>query len=83
MVGALLAEDLTDINLQDANGWAAIHWAVAVGATDVAKKLLAMGKRINRTLVNNKKQTSLHLAAREGDDEVTKLSPTCAFWYPL
>uniref|UniRef100_A0A8B9LFM0 Neurogenic locus notch homolog protein 1 n=1 Tax=Astyanax mexicanus TaxID=7994 RepID=A0A8B9LFM0_ASTMX len=60
-----------DINAIDDTGKSALHWAAAVNNVDATVVLLKNGA--NKDLQNNKEETPLFLAAREGSYETAKI----------
>jgi ankyrin repeat protein len=70
MVSLLLAHR-AKVNLRDARGWTALHWAIDRGYTDLVKVLLANKADVNA--MDNDGQTPLALAKEKGKKSVTKL----------
>uniref|UniRef100_A0A8C3XC95 Neurogenic locus notch homolog protein 1 n=1 Tax=Catagonus wagneri TaxID=51154 RepID=A0A8C3XC95_9CETA len=70
-----MLEDLigahADVNAVDDLGKSALHWAAAVNNVDAAVALLKSGA--NKDMQNNKEETPLFLAAREGSYETAKV----------
>ncbi|KAL8174551.1 UNVERIFIED_CONTAM: Neurogenic locus notch protein 1 [Gekko kuhli] len=70
-----MLEDLinchADVNAVDDLGKSALHWAAAVNNVDAAIVLLKNGA--NKDMQNNKEETPLFLAAREGSYETAKV----------
>uniref|UniRef100_A0A8D2LRZ6 Neurogenic locus notch homolog protein 1 n=1 Tax=Varanus komodoensis TaxID=61221 RepID=A0A8D2LRZ6_VARKO len=70
-----MLEDLischADVNAVDDLGKSALHWAAAVNNVDAAVALLKNGA--NKDMQNNKEETPLFLAAREGSYETAKV----------
>uniref|UniRef100_A0AAY4DVP4 Neurogenic locus notch homolog protein 1 n=1 Tax=Denticeps clupeoides TaxID=299321 RepID=A0AAY4DVP4_9TELE len=60
-----------DVNAIDDFGKSALHWAAAVNNVDAALVLLKNGA--NKDMQNNKEETPLFLAAREGSYETAKV----------
>uniref|UniRef100_A0A3P8VH71 Neurogenic locus notch homolog protein 1 n=1 Tax=Cynoglossus semilaevis TaxID=244447 RepID=A0A3P8VH71_CYNSE len=60
-----------DVNAVDDFGKSALHWTAAVNNVDAAIVLLKNGA--NKDMQNNKEETPLFLAAREGSYETTKV----------
>ncbi|KAI7812466.1 neurogenic locus notch homolog protein 1b [Triplophysa rosa] len=60
-----------DVNAVDDFGKSALHWAAAVNNVDAAVVLLKNGA--NKDMQNNKEETPLFLAAREGSYETAKV----------
>lgn len=69
MVEHLITSDV-DINLADNSGKTALHWAAAVNNTDAVTILLAHGAKPDAQ--DDKDETPLFLAAREGSYEACK-----------
>eukprot|EP00045_Choanoeca_perplexa_P009155 m.87368 g.87368 ORF g.87368 m.87368 type:complete len:472 (+) comp14775_c0_seq1:50-1465(+) len=57
---------LVDVNEQDLSGWTALHWCVATDNQQVLHLLLAQ-KGLKLDATNNKGETAIHLAAKEGN----------------
>uniref|UniRef100_A0A8C5WU27 Notch C-terminal domain-containing protein n=1 Tax=Laticauda laticaudata TaxID=8630 RepID=A0A8C5WU27_LATLA len=70
-----MLEDLischADVNAVDDLGKSALHWAAAVNNVDAALALLKNGA--NKDMQNNKEETPLFLAAKEGSYETAKV----------
>uniref|UniRef100_A0A670YIU6 Notch receptor 1 n=1 Tax=Pseudonaja textilis TaxID=8673 RepID=A0A670YIU6_PSETE len=70
-----MLEDLischADVNAVDDLGKSALHWAAAVNNMDAALALLKNGA--NKDMQNNKEETPLFLAAKEGSYETAKV----------
>uniref|UniRef100_A0A673LLV5 Neurogenic locus notch homolog protein 1 n=1 Tax=Sinocyclocheilus rhinocerous TaxID=307959 RepID=A0A673LLV5_9TELE len=60
-----------DVNAIDDSGKSALHWAAAVNNLDAVIVLLKNGA--NKDMQNNKEETPLFLAAREGSYETAKV----------
>ncbi|RTE78842.1 hypothetical protein BHE90_006669 [Fusarium euwallaceae] len=61
----------TDVNIQDEEGWAALHFASQRGHSKVVMLLLQY--QANVELLNDDKQTALHVASENGNEDVVKL----------
>eukprot|EP00047_Mylnosiga_fluctuans_P015521 m.47271 g.47271 ORF g.47271 m.47271 type:complete len:526 (-) comp5964_c0_seq1:335-1912(-) len=72
IVRSLQYTDQSTINMRDASGWSALHWAVAVRAHDCVRALLEF-KDILTTSLSIHEETPLHIAARNGDTETARL----------
>ncbi|RSL46448.1 hypothetical protein CEP54_013846 [Fusarium duplospermum] len=61
----------TNINIQEEDGWAAIHFASQRGHSKVV--MLLLQHQANVELVNDDRQTALHMASKNGNEDVVKL----------
>ena len=64
-VKELLANSVTDVNMEDSDKRTALYFAAVMGRTDLVKVLLEHGA--NPNLADKYGRTALHAAAREGD----------------
>ncbi|KAI0123906.1 ankyrin repeat-containing domain protein, partial [Xylariales sp. AK1849] len=73
----LLIQYLIDPNAQDASGYTALHYAVETKSVDFVKTITqeVSGLRVN--LEDCWRRTPLHLAAENGDHEITQLLLAC------
>lgn len=69
----LLSEGHADINLQDAEGITALHWASSAGHLDGVHLLLSAGAVVNMMEVNYERLTPLDYAIIGGHQEVAQL----------
>ncbi|XP_014283224.1 serine/threonine-protein phosphatase 6 regulatory ankyrin repeat subunit B [Halyomorpha halys] len=69
-----LFDKFTDVNWADNNNRSILHLAAMHGCSGVVRKLLnSVIKKINIDRLDINKQTSLHLAAKENDNEIVHL----------
>lgn len=75
IVSMLLSHDASNINSADANGWTAVHWAVAVDARTTLALLLAQPD-VEIHLLTKLKESVFHMAARRGDVDMLSMLVT-------
>lgn len=72
-LNVLLSEGHADINLQDAEGITALHWACSAGHLDAVQLLVSSGAGVNMMEVDFERLTPLDYAIIGGHQEVAQL----------
>ena len=69
----LISEGGADVNIQDAEGITALHWACSVGSLEAVQLLMHMGASFNVMEVDGERLTPLDYAIIGNHQEVTQL----------
>ena len=72
-MSVLISEGRAEINLQDAEGITALHWACSVGSVDAVQLLLGMDSNFNVMEADGEKLTPLDYAVIGSHQEVAQL----------
>lgn len=73
-VALFLIENKASLDVADLQGSTVLHWAAMTGNVDVARELLKRGRKVSsKNDTNNRKETPIFLAAREGHIDIVRL----------
>lgn len=72
-LSVLITEGRAEVNIQDAEGITALHWACSVGSVDAVQLLVGMGANLNVMEVDGEKLTPLDYAVIGSHQEVAQL----------
>jgi len=73
-VALFLIENKASLDVADIHGSTVLHWAAVTNNIDVARELLKRGRKVSsKNDTNNRRETPIFLACREGHYEIVRL----------